>query len=207
METNRKRSPSRPSETSRFIPDVSRRGFTLLEVLIAIVVLSVGLLSAALLLSQSMLTATRSKYMSAASILASEKLEDLSRWPAGDPHVTTNGGSAGSLTADIMTSIAGTNINFFDNISFSMDSGTFSETVSSLDADGNSVYTTIVHSADGTVTTTNSATPPARTNFKRRWLIEQDTPVVGVSRVTVRVEFLDQTIRPPVTYEIATVRP
>jgi hypothetical protein len=54
-----------------------------------------------------MMAATaRSRYMSLAATLASEKLEDLNRWPANDPDVAvTSGSTAGSLTSDIVQSV------------------------------------------------------------------------------------------------------
>ena len=62
-------------------------GFTLLEVLISLVILTVALMSMALLAAQ-MLNGTRgSQFMSTAASLASAKLEDLNRWSPTDPQV------------------------------------------------------------------------------------------------------------------------
>src|ERR1700751_1741933 len=81
----------------------SARGFTLIEVLLASSVLAIGLLSAGFLAGQMMVGTNRSKYMSVASPLASEKLEDLNRWDVDDPQICTPTGSstAGSLTSDV----------------------------------------------------------------------------------------------------------
>src|SRR5438132_12213490 len=55
------------------------RGFTLIEVTLASFVLAIGLLSAGLLAGKMIMGTNRSKYMSVASKLASEKLEDVNR--------------------------------------------------------------------------------------------------------------------------------
>jgi len=53
------------------------RGFTLLETLIAIAILTIGLLSIALLVARATASSNTSRYMSTQSLLASEKLDDL----------------------------------------------------------------------------------------------------------------------------------
>src|ERR687887_802164 len=89
-------SPSRREKTSA-------RGFTLIEVMLASFVLAIGLLSAGLLAGQMMVGSNRSKYISVASTLASEKLEDLNRWDTDDPQICVPTGSTtvGSLTSDV----------------------------------------------------------------------------------------------------------
>jgi Tfp pilus assembly protein PilV len=68
----------------------------MLEVLVAIAVLVVGLMASALLMTRTYQSSVRSRYMAEAAQLASEKLEDLSRFPAKvtaggavnvDPHI------------------------------------------------------------------------------------------------------------------------
>jgi prepilin-type N-terminal cleavage/methylation domain-containing protein len=187
------------------------RGFTLLEVLVAIGVLSIGLMATAALISRTLQDTVRSRQMSLAAVLASEKLEDLSRWPASDPHVAVpTGGTAGSLTddvtADVVVGVSVTRVNYFDDVSEGLTPGSFSETVSSLDpTTGRLVYTTTTHSPDGSITTSISDTPPIQISYKRRWLIEADQPVPGVRRITVVVTTLDP-VR-PVRFQMSTVRP
>ncbi|MCL6480950.1 MAG: prepilin-type N-terminal cleavage/methylation domain-containing protein [Firmicutes bacterium] len=187
------------------------RGFTLLEVLVAIGVLSIGLMATAALISRTLQDTVRSRQMSLAAVLASEKLEDLSRWPASDPHVAVPpGGTAGSLTddvtADVVVGASVTRVNYFDDVSEGLTPGSFSETVSSLDpTTGQLVYTTTMHSPDGSITTSISDTPPIQISYKRRWLIEADQPVPGVRRITVVVTTLDP-VR-PVRFQMSTVRP
>jgi len=187
-------------------------GFSLVEGAVAAFVLAVGLLSAAMLTSQMLATTNRAKYISAASILASEKLEDLSRWPADDPHVTVPGGGAvGSLGADLTQDVTvggvSSRVNYYDEVTMSLEGGTFAQTVSGVDPGGQTVYTTTTHAPDGSVVISTSSEPPALVTFKRRWTIEQDVPIPGVRRITVQVALMDQSVRPPVVFQMSMVRP
>jgi len=193
-----------------------QRGFTLIETLAAILVLTIGLVGLAVLMSNMMTGGARSRYMSEAAMLASEKLEDLERYPAADPDVAvTSGATAGSLTSDVTASVTsnGTtdNVDYFDTIQLSSTGGTISETSSGKDASGNTNYTTISHSPSGAVTgsTTSSApTPTADTlAFKRRWTIEKDAPVSGVGRITVLVTLTNPVVVKSVTFQMSMVRP
>lgn len=178
-------------------------GFTLLETLGAIAILSIGLLAMAGLMSQTTANSSRSRYMSAASILATQKLEELNRYPNSDPMVAIPGNSAGSLTADATS----TGINYYDDVQISAIGGSIAETTS--DSSGN--YNTVVQQPDGTITSTSSAAapaPPAESLlFHRRWVIEKDTPITGVRRVTVFVQLLNPPVTKPITFQISTVRP
>src|ERR1700744_1495062 len=66
-------------------------GFTLLEVMVAIIVLTIGMMSTAMLMTNVYRASVRSRYMAQATQLASEELEDLSRYPSEkgyvDPHI------------------------------------------------------------------------------------------------------------------------
>jgi prepilin-type N-terminal cleavage/methylation domain-containing protein len=189
-------------------------GFTLIEVLVATVVLTIGLLAAAAVTTKMMTTGRQSKYMTLASTLASEKLEDLTRWDPNDPNVCvpTGSTSVGSLTADVTQTTAcpggaSDSISYFDDVTMGATDGAFSETISGISG-GNPVYITTVHAADGSITISTSSTPPsASATFHRRWVIEGNSPTTGVRRVTVLVTLLDSTVQPPVTFQMSTVRP
>jgi prepilin-type N-terminal cleavage/methylation domain-containing protein len=225
------------------------RGFTLLETLVALIVLTVGVLATALLASRSMNTSLQSKYMALAAELASEKLEDLSRWDVNSPEVCVPVGSSsvGSLITDIIqtttcpppvtqctaTSGASWTVSYYDDVSINTvlagsnsacpntTYGCFSETVSD-NQNGGTVYTTTVHPPSGQIQTLpSSSTAPTQVTFHRRWVIEGETPVAGVSsiclpgtrRVTVLVTLMDWSLhqaayaRMPVTFQMSTVRP
>ena len=198
-------------------------GFTLLEVMVAIGILSVGLLSAALLAVNMATLGRESKYMSLASTLASEKLDDLNRWDVDDPSVCipTGSTSVGSLTSDVLQTTtcsggASASVNYSDSVNIelannttdcpSSTAGCFAETVSAV-SNGSTVYTTTYHSADGTVQASTSSTAPSSQTFHRRWIIEANSPVTGTRRLTVLVTLMDASVQPPVTFQMSIVRP
>jgi prepilin-type N-terminal cleavage/methylation domain-containing protein len=144
-------------------------GFTLIETMVAIIVLTVGLLSVAALMSQMVRGSSTSRYMSSAAMLASEKLEDLNRYASTDALVA----------ASPVTSLAADTAGYFDQVQVSTDNGTMTETYNG---------TVVCHKADGTITNVAPAASPTTMTFDRRWLIETGgTLPPGVRRVTVLV--------------------
>ena len=192
-------------------------GFSLIEVLVAVGILAVGMVSTAALLARMTSETVRSKYMSIAAMLASEKLEDLNRWPSNDAHIAvTSGTTAGSLAADDVQNVTvgatTTDVNYYDEVGIGASNGAMAETVSGLDAGGNVVYTTTIHTPDGYIGPADSDHPAPPVTYKRRWLIEKDpvvngTAVSGVRRLTVLVILEDNTVRPPVTFQMSAERP
>jgi prepilin-type N-terminal cleavage/methylation domain-containing protein len=185
---------------------VRTRGFSLLEVLIAITVLVIGLSAMAALVAGTLSGTDRARYLSTATTLASEKLEDLNRWPASDPHVA----AGGSLTSDS----ASGSINFYDDIDLSNTTGQVSESIASTSS-GSTAYHNVIHNATGYVDTGATNTPPSTAgviSFHRRWLVETN-PVVngqtltGIRRVTVLVSLSNLAIRPPVSFQMSLIRP
>ena len=201
------------------------RGFTLIETMIAIAVLTIGLVSVAALATTMLVTGKRSKYMALAASITSEKLEDLNRYANDDPQVCvpTGSTSVGSLSADITQttscpspSTASASVSYDDDVDISFGTGNaecpnqggcFSETVSSV-VSGKTQYTTTYHSPDGHVeaVVSNTATSQKMT-FHRRWLVEADTPVAGVRRITVLVTMANKTVQPPVNFQMSSVHP
>jgi hypothetical protein len=188
-------------------------------------------------------TGRQSKYMSLAAELASEKLEDLSRWNPDDPQICVSAGSSvGSLTKDVLqtttcppplsqctqTTGRSATVNYYDDVYMATVNSTdcpnttygcFSETVSSPGS-GATIYTT-THAPDGTINVLTAPTMPSPT-FHRRWIIEADSPVAGVSalclpgtrRVTVLVTLMDLSVQmytkstqPTVSFQMSMVRP
>jgi prepilin-type N-terminal cleavage/methylation domain-containing protein len=182
------------------------RGFTLIEVLVAITILVVGLSALATLVVQSLTGTERARYLSTATTLTSEKLEDLARWPSADPHVA----AGGSLTADS----AGT-INYYDDVDLSNVGGQVSESTAGTTG-GTTTYNNVVHSATGYITDNSAATSPATTGegivtFHRRWLIESNPVVNGITltgyrRITVVVTLANGAAGPPVSFQMSTIR-
>ena len=201
----------------------SAQGFTLVEVLLASSVLAIGLLSAGLLAGQMVSGTNRSKYINAASTLATEKLEDLNRLDVEDPQicVPTGNTTAGSLASDInqtTTCASGNsaNVSYSDDVYPNLADGTgtcpdgtaacFAETVASV-VGGTTTYTTTVHSPSGRVQSTSSTSSPTGPRFHRRWIIEANSPASGVRRVTILVSLTNSAVRPAVNFQMSNVRP
>jgi Tfp pilus assembly protein PilV len=185
------------------------------EVVVAASVLGVGMLSVALVTANSLAGSTRAKFVGMASMLCSEKLEDLSRWPEVDPHVgvPTGNTTIGSLTSDVAQSVtigaSTAYVNYYDDIVISDSGGKLSETVSGVDESGHTTYTTTSHDPKRGIvdTTTTTTAPTGLATFKRRWLIESDTPLAGVRRITVQVALQSPGVNPPVIHSMSLVRP
>lgn len=187
------------------------RGFSVIEVMVAIFILSVGLMAAVAVMARSYSTSIESKDMSVATMLASEKMEDLARYPASDPHVQCPAAQMGSLIADVTQNIAvgpaNTTINYFDDIYVAPQQGTFAEIRTGIDpaTGGPNITTTTVDPNGNVVTTVVAGNSPGQPTFKRRWIIERDQPIAGLKRITVRVTQLGVTR--PAQVQLSMVRP
>lgn len=240
--------PLRKRSKTACRPRVEPEGFTLIEVMVAVTILAIGLMASALLMTHSYQFSVRSRYMAEAAQLCNEKLEDLGRYPKNDEHVTVNPGDnecgiagencEGLLSADaapVQITTAGTTytVYYSDAVYISMSNasgtgtttanGSFQETYQTsgaIDSTSGASYTTLTFSPNGlTPSVAVSGSPPwTGETFDRRWVIEQDQPVVGVRRVTVKVtlmytSFLGLTPATsgaaiaPVIFQMSMVRP
>lgn len=191
METSQ--SPRKPLKRSR------QDGFTLIEMMVSILVLTIGLVGTAALMSSSVNMGAHARYVSTAALLASEKMEDLDRYPDGDANLV----QGGSLNSDVT--------GYSDQVQISTASGNINETTTS--AGVTYLYT---QKPDGTVVSTPGASLPAPTNdtltFDRRWQITKD-PVVGPNtitgavQITVLVTLNNQALKPPVAFQTSLVHP
>jgi prepilin-type N-terminal cleavage/methylation domain-containing protein len=181
-------------------------GFTLIEILVAVTILIVGLSALGALVAQTLSGTDRARYLSLATTLASEKLEDLNRWRAIDAHVA----AGGSLAAD---SASGT-LDYYDDIDLSNTTGQVSETVASTSG-SSTTYSNVIHNSTGYINTTAATAPPTGSgviSFHRRWLIEANPVVNGVTltgsrRVTVLVTLTNSVVTPGVSFQMSLVRP
>jgi prepilin-type N-terminal cleavage/methylation domain-containing protein len=185
-----------------------RSGFTLVETLVAMFIMAVGMLGVAALMSQMSGSSINSRYMSTEALLASEKLEDLSRYNSTDPNLAAGG------NVDLTKAAAA---GYSDQIQVSTGTdgsptGDIKETFTGTDVNG-TYYVTISHSPNGTAQTSDKvyANPPAPTSdmasFGRRWLIEANTPVAGVRRITVLVNLTNAVQGQQATFQMSMVRP
>jgi len=191
------------------------RGFTIIEVLVSAFILGVGLTAVAGLVGGILAGTASSEQMTQAATLATEKLEDLNRYPATDPNVAvTSGTSAGSLTSDSLQSVTANGVTeevaYYDVVFFSPADGAIVQTTTSLN--GNStIYSTTTYTPNGTMSgPVQSASAPnalGSTVFKRRWQIDLNVPVTGVRTVTVLVSLENATTQKPIQFQLSMVRP
>ena len=192
-----------------------------MEVLVSMAVLTVGLVGMAAMVCSTLSFGTNAKYMNTANILASEKLDNLNKWPSTDPNVAPGGSLTGPATC-------AANDTYCDQVTVSQTSGAdyLTQTQVVYDPTTNpptqkNVTTTIVHTSAGCVDTpTNCGVPNPNgggSTFTRRWLITSDpvitdasgnpTTVTGARRITVLVSLANNVSKQPVSLQMSMVRP
>lgn len=186
----------------------------MIEVVVSLAILAVGLMGVALLINSTVVTGTRARFMNMANVLASEKLDNLNKWPSSDPNVQPGGTLNGPAVC------AGGDI-YCDEVTVSESSGANYETQTQVDASGALVASTVVHTNTGCVDTPANcgvaAPPGGGSTFTRRWLITANPTitslagassiVTGARRITVLVTLNDRSLNPPVTFQMSMVRP
>ncbi len=211
------------------------RGFTLIEILIAMAILVIGVSAMAALAAVMLTRGRQSRYINIAEALASEKLEDLNRYDMAAPQICVQTGdtSEGSLATQLTSNItcpgaaSAASVSYFDFVSIDFvtssdcanaSNGCFAETV----YNGTTAqYLTTYHSPDGVIPggvgglpVTSSTAPTNMTTYVRTWQIEAN-PLLGASglntvsgtrRITVLVTNTDKSVKPPVTFQMSLVR-
>jgi Tfp pilus assembly protein PilV len=190
-----------------------------MEVLVSITVLTVGLIGMAAMVCSTLVFGTNAKYMNMANVLASEKLDNLNKWPSTDPNVA----SGGSLVGPNACAAADT---YCDQVTVSQITGANYVTQSQMVFDPvtnttTPVTTTIVHTSSGCVDTPANCGVPSPSNggstFIRRWKITPDpviqdsagvsSTVTGARRITVVVSLVNNISKVPVSFQMSMVRP
>jgi len=220
-------------------------GFTLMEVMVALVVLTIGLMSIAVLMATVYKQAVRSRYASLAAMLASEKLEDLCSFGQNDMRahlaggtLTSNPTTAATVDAPVSASWNTTSyvtVTYYDTVTLSntggaaggSTTGAMNESFEILDSSTppKTYYVTQTFTPDGILhwySTTPftgvdglphyypsypSTTAPTGETYLRTWQIQSNTPVAGLTTITVLVSLIDTTMNPPVSFQMSTVRP
>jgi len=182
-----------------------KRGFTLIEVMIASSILAFGLLAVAGLMSQLTITTSQSRAAGIETILASEKLEELNQYPTANAQLN----AGGSLSVDT------TGYSDSVQVSAGMDPTSAGDVVE-ITLQSGGTYSTITHSPNGAVTSVGpiTGTPPVYPDmlvFDRRWLIVTNPVVNGVTinnvrQITVWVQ-LTNTRNPVAPFQTSLVRP
>src|SRR5436305_14693299 len=109
----------------------------------------------AALVSNTLVFGTSAKYMNMANVLASEKLDNLNKWPSNDPNVAAGGALAGPANC-----VAGDA--YCDQVVVSELSGANYETQTQV-VNNVATTTTIVHTNSGCVDTPAKPGGPAPT--------------------------------------------
>jgi prepilin-type N-terminal cleavage/methylation domain-containing protein len=178
---------------------VGQRGFTIVEMMVSILILTIGLVGTAALMSNSVNMGAHARFVSTAALLASEKMEDLDRFPDNDPNLA----AGGSLGADV----AG----YSDSVQISTYNGNINEVTTA-----NGATTLYTQKPDGTVVVTPGANLGAASSdmltYDRRWQIVANPTVganviTGAVQITVLVTLTNQSLNPPVSYQTSLVHP
>jgi Tfp pilus assembly protein PilV len=175
------------SEARPLIRSNTDRGFSILELMIAILVLLFGFIAMINLIATSIVVNRSSNRLTSLTMLASDKLEQLRTLDINDPQLQVPAGSttAGSLDDDSTQDVGGTQVSYFDTIFVDPRDGSITRTSRLDDQDQ---YNSVKQTMAGTTTTTPSGGEPTQVSYRRRWLIQKDPAVLaGATRITVEV--------------------
>ena len=120
--------------------------------MVSILILTIGLVGTAALMSSSVNMGAHARYVSTAALLASEKMEDLDRFPDNDPNLAAGRQPGRDITG------------YSDSVQISTANGNINETTTAK-----GVTTLYTQKPDGTVVMTpgGDAWPPRRPTCSR----------------------------------------
>ena len=177
-------------------------GFSILELLVAMMVLLIGFIGMMQLIATSVVVNQHSTDLSSLTQLAAEKVEQLRAEQLGDPDYGVAGNplfasatatSRGSLTTDDTETLpdsSGTahTVSFYDYVTINRRDGSITR-VEGLDDTGR--YQTVSRSLSGVTTSSANRYAPTTKTYVRRWMIQPYTNsdtnqvVAGAFRITV----------------------
>ncbi|MFI5175642.1 MAG: hypothetical protein ACHQKY_12335 [Terriglobia bacterium] len=160
------------------------RGFSILELMIALYVLLFGFIAIANLIATSIVVNRSSNRLTSLTQLASEKLEELRSYDVNDPLAHAGGSLGNDVTALVVDATGNHTVSYFDAVYLNQRNGSITRTGGPDDTGGYPTETTTI---DGTTTTGNLGGEPTQVSYRRRWLIESNTPINGATQITVEV--------------------
>ncbi|MGB7622674.1 MAG: hypothetical protein WBN92_10030, partial [Terriglobia bacterium] len=160
------------------------RGFSILELMIALFVLLFGFIAMANLIATSIVVNRSSNRLTSLTQLASEKLEELRSYDVNDVHAQAGGSLTQDITANVADAGGPHTVSYFDVVYVDQRNGSTTRTGGPDDSGG---YPTATTTLDGTTTSGNLGSEPTKVSYRRRWLIETDNPISGATKITVEV--------------------
>jgi type II secretory pathway pseudopilin PulG len=156
-------------------------GFSILELMIAMLVLLFGFLAMANLIATSIVVNRSSNRLTSLTQLASDKLEELRSLDPNDPRVQ----AGGSLDINLTQTVGGHTEPYYDSVYVDQRSGAFTVTTP---PDDSGVYSSVTRNLDGTTSPpSTSGSEPAKVSYRRRWTVQKDTPIALATKIVVEV--------------------
>jgi Tfp pilus assembly protein PilV len=179
-------------------------GFSILELMVAMIVLLIGFITMMQLIATSVVVNQHSTNLSSLTQLAAEKIEQLRTEPLGDPNFGVVGNpqypsatatSLGSLTTDETATLPDSSgndhtVSFFDYVTINRRDGSITRVEGPDDTEQ---YQSVVQSLDGVTSSSSSDSQPTTKTYVRRWKIEpyrnidNNQVVAGAFRITVNL--------------------
>lgn len=177
-------SPDARADNRGSVRGRAERGFSILELMIALFVLLFGFIAMINLIATSIVVNRSSNRLTTLTQLASEKLEELRAYDVNDVHAQSGGSLTEDTTANVDDGTGTHQVAYFDAVYVDQRDGSITRTAGPEDA---GTYSSVTTSLDGTTTGPVQRNEPDQVSYRRRWLIETDHPIVGATKITVEV--------------------